>query len=303
MKARKRSHSIEFLKQRYGYMFVAPWIFGLLVFFFIPLISSLYYSFCNISITGEGVKATFVGLEHYRNLFEEDAQYLNHLRDSLLSILYSLPIILSLSLILAIVLNQKFVGRVVARAIFFLPVIIASGVVMSLLKSEYVRVPLFFDSTSSAALSYSSMIDFEEVLGRLNLSAELIGFFSTTLNNVFGLIWSCGVQTVLFISGLQTIPASLYEVSKVEGASKWEEFWSITFPMLRHVVVLVIIYTMIELFTSVDNAVMSQAYTVMNTSQVYDRSSAMMWLYFVLAGLFMGGVMLLYNRFCLKRWD
>ena len=122
-------------------MFVAPWIFGLLVFFFIPLISSLYYSFCNISITGEGVKATFAGLEHYRNLFEEDAQYLNHLRDSLLSILYSLPIILSLSLILAVVLNQKFVGRVVARAIFFLPVIIASGVVMSLLKSEYVRVP------------------------------------------------------------------------------------------------------------------------------------------------------------------
>ena len=78
-------------------MFVAPWVFGLLVFFFIPLISSLYYSFCNISITGEGVKATFAGLEHYRNLFEEDAQYLNHLRDSLLSILYSLPIILSLS--------------------------------------------------------------------------------------------------------------------------------------------------------------------------------------------------------------
>lgn len=284
-------------------MFVAPWVFGLLVFFFIPLISSLYYSFCNISITGEGVKATFAGLEHYRNLFEEDAQYLNHLRDSLLSILYSLPIILSLSLILAIALNQKFVGRVVARAIFFLPVIIASGVVMSLLKSEYVRVPLFFDSTSSAALSYSSMIDFEEILGRLNLSAELVGFFSTTLNNVFGLIWSCGVQTVLFISGLQTIPAPLYEVSKVEGASKWEEFWYITFPMLRHVVVLVIIYTMIELFTSVDNAVMSQAYTLMNTSQVYDRSSAMMWLYFVLAGLFMGGVMLLYNRFCLKRWD
>ena len=100
-----------------------------------------------------------------------------------------------------------------------------------------------------------------------------------------------------------SIPAPLYEVSKVEGASKWEEFWYITFPMLRHVVVLVIIYTMIDLFTSVDNAVMSQAYTLMNTSQVYDRSSAMMWLYFVLAGLFMGGVMLLYNRFCLKRWD
>ena len=179
--------------------------------------------------------------------------------------------------------------------------IIASGVIMYVLQSEYLSVPLF-NMASGSEYEYGGMIDFNEILSDLELPTQVLKLFSQYLSNVFGLIWSCGVQIILFISGLQSIPEQLYEVSKIEGATKWEEFWYLTIPMLKDVLLLVIVYTMIILFTAVDNPVIAQAYSIMRDSQVYDQSSAMLWAYFVLVGIVMGIVLWAYNRFCLKKW-
>lgn len=224
---------------------------------------------------------------------------MQNLKDALFSIAYSLPITLVLSLLLAIVLNQKFRGRLLARAVFFLPVIIASGVVMDLMRSDSIQVPLF----TAVSEGGSGLIDFQEILENLNMPESVNAIFTTFFGNVFNLIWNCGIQTVLFIAGLQAIPSTLYEVSRVEGATAWEEFWFITFPALGRVTLLVLIYTMIELFVSIDNPIMKQAYAVIQDQQIYDRSSAMLWAYFVVVGLLLSVVFWLYWRFLLKRWE
>ena len=122
------------------------------------------------------------------------------------------------------------------------------------------------------------------------------------LSNTISIIWKCGVQTILFLAGLQSIPASFYEVSKIEGANKWEEFWLITVPSLRNIISLVLIYTMIELFVDNDNTLVSIAYNRM-LNQDYGKSSAMLWFYFSVVIIIVGGVYALYQRLCVKRWE
>lgn len=302
MAQKRKRKSIESIRQRYGYTFVAHWIIGLIFFFITPVASSLLYSFSNVTIGERGIEAEFIGVEHFRWLLQEDPNYLNNLRDSLGTIAYSLPLIFSLSLILAVLLNRKFVGKTFFRAVFFLPVIIAASVVIRLMTGTYVRAPLFTVS-SGAEYSYGGLIDFNSILSGLQLPAQINDLISDSLRNVFNLIWNCGVQTILFLAGLQSISPSLYEVSKIEGANKWEEFWFVTVPMLRHVITLVLIYTMIELFTAIDNPVMQSAYSAMRDRQIYDRSSAMLWFYFMFVIAIIGVVLLLYNRLCVKRWE
>ena len=123
------------------------------------------------------------------------------------------------------------------------------------------------------------------------------------INDIFDLVWNSGVQVVLFVSGLQSIPEQLYEVSKVEGASKWEEFWYITVPMLRYSMILVLVFTAIEFCASNANKAMEQAYTVLLEQQLYADSSAMMWMFFLIIGLVFGGVMFLLQHYVFKKWD
>ncbi len=302
MKRFQRKTGIERLKARYGCQFVAHWVVGLVLFFIIPIVNSLRYSFSEMSVTGEGIHMAFAGIRHYRDMLVSNGSYINNLVAALADMFTSLPIIMALSLILAVVLNQKFRGRLAARAIFFLPVIIASGVVINILKSGYIHAPLF-NVTSGAEYEYGGLIDFNEILSNLQLPQQVTALFSKYLSNVFDLIWSCGIQLVLFLSGLQSIPAQLYEVSKIEGATKWEEFWYLTVPMLKDVILLVLVYTMIELFTAIDNPVIAQAYSIMKNDQIYDSSSAMLWGYFLVVGAVMGLVLLIYNRCCLRRWE
>lgn len=299
---KNKKRGIEALKSRYGYQFVAHWVLGLVLFFIIPIINSIRYSFSEITVGTNGLKMGFVGINHYKDMLLVDSQYLNNLVTALADMFTSLPIIFALSLILAVVLNQRFKGRVLARCIFFLPVIIATGVVMTVLSSPYIHAPLF-NVTSGAEYEYGGLIDFNSILVRLNLPEQIVALFAKYLSNVFDLIWSCGIQIVLFLSGLQSIPNQLYEVSKIEGATKWEEFCYMTIPMLKDVILLVLVYTMIDLFTAVDNPVIQQAYSIMKNNQIYDKSSAMMWGYFLVVGIVMGAVLLIYNRFCLKKWE
>lgn len=302
MKKRKAYNSLEARRQRDGYTFIIHYLLGLVLFFIVPIFNSLRYSVSNVSIGADGVTTEFVGLKYFKYILFEDSYYLDNLRNSVTSLIYSLPIILALSLILAVVLNQNFVGRTVARGIFFLPVIIASSVVLELLTGKYVRAPFMFIS-SGEDMGYGQIIDFAAILSNLDIPNAILEFLSDTLTDVFSLIWSCGVQTILFLGGLQSISASFYEVSKIEGANKWQEFWFITIPMLRHMILLVVLYTMIDLFTAVNNPVMSQAYAAMQDKQVYDRSSAMLWGYFIIVGAIIGIFAVFYNRYCRRKWE
>lgn len=298
-KLKKRRRGVESLKSFYGRMFVLPWEIGLVLFFLIPVFKSILYAFSDVSLSEGGFVTKFVGLKWFKFIINEDPYYLNTLKDVVSSFLVELPIILALSLILAIILNQKFAGRIIARAIFFLPVIIATGVVMKWLTSEYVTISLV--ASTGGDSNYGSMIDFDAILGNLGLPDEINKLVSGYIGDIFNLLWSCGIQIVLFIAGLQTIPDQLYEVSRVEGASKWEEFWYITVPMLGPTILLVMVYTMIDLITQ-NRGVMKSAFELMQKA-TYDKSAAMLWFYFLIIGGIMALIMFIYNQLCLKRWS
>ena len=172
-----------------------------------------------------------------------------------------MPIILLVSVVLALLLNQKFRGRVIFRAVYFIPVIIATGAVLKLMFSTT------SEEMTAAGVSSSitgSMFSIEDVVGWLNIPDKVAQILKNIIDNIFDLLWSCGIQTVLFIAGLQSIPATLYEASRVEGATKWEEFWFITFPSLGSVTLLVAVYTMVDVFTNTRNTVIEKAYGQMS---------------------------------------
>ena len=293
----KKSRGIEELKSRWGFMFILPWLIGLIIFFFIPIGQSLIYSFSSINAIGENLG--WVGFEHYDYLLNEDPNYYTWLTSSLTELAYSMPIILVLSLILAMMLNQKFRGRLFFRALYFLPVIIASGYVMNMIFST--TDESITEMGASAGMS-SGLITVEDLTKSFNFRAEIATFVSTAINDIFNLIWSCGIQIVLFLSGLQSIPSSLYEASRVEGATKWEEFWFITFPMLSRITLLVGVFTMVELFINERNPLIAQIYLKIKGAQ-YDVSSAMIWFYFIIVAAVMGIIMFLFNKFIMKRYE
>lgn len=295
---KSKIRTIESLKSRYGMLFVTPWLIGMLIFFIIPIGQSLWFSFCKVGVTADGIVTKYIGFKNYDTLLNKHPKYTTFLTESISSIFYLLPAIIIISMILAIVLNGKFKGRIFFRALYFLPVIIASGIVVELLFA----VESDFANAGVSAEVSSNMISFDDVINKLGLPLEIIGYLQIVLNNVFNIIWNTGIQIVLFLAGLQSIPAQLYEVSKVEGCSKWEEFWYITFPLLSRTVVLVIVFTTVELLTTKSNKIMALAYTTLNNLE-YGIGSAMLWFYFIIIGTVLGLVMLLFQRTCLKRWE
>ena len=148
----------------------------------------------------------------------------------------------------------------------------------------------------------ANMISVDDIIKLLDIQGEIATYITATISKLFDLVWSCGIQIVLFLAGLQSVPQSFFEASRVEGATKWEEFWFITFPMLSRVTLLVTIFTMVELITSERTTIIRNVYSMMRTGN-YDETSAMMWFYFLICGGVMGIVVFLYNRFLIKRWE
>ncbi len=296
---KKKYRSIETLKTRYGYMFTLHWSIGFIVFFAVPIIQSLWYSFSDVVIDLNGVSTKFVGLANYKELLTVDPYYTSQLTDAITTYMYSLPIILLISIVVALLLNQKFRGRLFFRALYFAPVIIASGVVINLmLKVSDINL-------SSAGISASmsdSMFDVEDVIAWLDLPFSIAEKVKLIMNAIFDLVWSCGVQIVLVIAGLQSIPATLYEASKVEGATKWQEFWFVVFPNLGNVVLLVFVYTTVDIFTDSKVGVMDRAVAMINNG-IYDMVSALLWFYFAVVGLLIGILLWAYYRILMKRWQ
>ncbi len=300
MAKKKKMHGIEEIKSRYGYRFVAVWVVGILLFFIIPLVQSILFSFSNVSVGEKGLVLQNVKLANYKYILFKDPTYIENLPLALKDFAATFPVVLILSLCLALLLNGNFKGRTFYRAIYFLPVIIASGVVLEHLYLTMSNEDLAMTGVSQSMSS--NMIDIDSLIKRVGLPEELVTYLSDAMANIFDTIWKCGIPVVLFIAGLQTIPDTLYEVSKVEGATKWEEFWFITLPMLSRVILLVSVYISVDIMTAKSNVIMAEAYNQMNLLE-YGISGAMLWVYFIIIGLVLGLIMLIYNKLCLKRWE
>lgn len=300
MKKPKRSiqaRGVEALKERYGWICVSPWVLGLIIFFIIPIFQSLLFVFSKASTTVGGFSIKWTGLENLKYIFGEDPKFTDNLLSGVTAFAYSFPIILVLSLIIALILNQNFKGRVVFRSIYFLPVIIASGVILGTYQVGNASL-----TTNTDEAIVASMIDVSELIEWVGLPDSLAEYFNMAVNKIMNLVWQCGVQIILFIAGMQSIPELYYEVSKVEGATAWEEFWFITFPSLSRVITLVTVFTMVELMTSQNDPVITQAYNLIS-SQAYGYSSAMLWVYFLIIIAILGILLGAFNYFCARKWE
>lgn len=299
---KRKSNAIVRRKAMYGRMFVFPWVIGFLFFFLVPLGQSIQYSFSKVSKADGRAVVTFVGLDNYRFVWTESLDYRTRLQDSLTSFLPQLAIIVILSLILALILNQKFRGRLAARAVFFLPVIIAAGVVMQILNQDVLATQVRSGVEGANSYMFGAM-NFGAILEGLGLPDNVVELLMGYLQDIFHLVWSCGVQIILFIAALQAVPEQLYEVSRVEGATAWENFWFITLPMIGNILVVVIVYTVIDLFTNADNQMMNFIYNLQKVSLNYDVSSAILWSYFLLVGVITAILLFVVNRLLKTQWE
>lgn len=280
-------------KQLYGFLFVLPWILGFILFFAGPLISSLNYSFHNMELTADGLKGTFVGWDNFNYAIFKDPAFIREAVNSFVNMFYGVPLILVYSLFVAVLLKHKFRGRGFMRAISFLPVIIASGVLMQILKEDVFSEGMR-GGVESVYLFGGAGIN--NILNELGFGPQLIEVFNNIIARIFDLTWRSGVQVLLFLAGLHAIPGDLYEASSVEGARPWEQFWKITLPMLMPIMLLNVIYTIIDTFTDYGNGVIRMIYNTAFSQVRFGYSSALSWLYCLAIALFLGIAYLLLKK-------
>ncbi|MDD2361929.1 MAG: sugar ABC transporter permease [Oscillospiraceae bacterium] len=270
---------------------MAPWLLGLIYFFIIPFASSFIYSINFVTIGETGLDYEFLGLKNYAYMLQEDASFVRDVVGEVKNVLTQVPIILIYSIFVALLLNQKFPGRLFARSLFFIPVIIASGLVIQIIQKDlFANTNMRADESSIFQIGLIS-----EILGNLNFASDLINIITTAVAQIFDLSWKSGVQILLFLSALQRIPPTYYEVASVEGANAWDAFWKITFPVLSPSCLLVGVYTIVDSFTSQTNPVMKNIITRFNEVK-YGYASASAIIYFIVIGAFLGAVMLLARK-------
>ncbi len=267
-----------------GYLFMAPWIVGFFAFTLFPFLYSIYLSFQEVNLKSSGgIRGTFVGLRWYKEALTVDTSFTLSLLDSLKFIVLSTPMIVVVALLLALLLNGKYRGRTLFRAIFFFPVVIVSGPVVDELMQ-----------TNAAAVVHPEnylIYDFIQSLPSV-LSSPLLYIF----DNIVMILWFSGVQIILFLAGLQKIGQPLREAASIDGASSWQMFWKIYLPFLKPLLLLNTIYTVVMLSAFSDNAVNGEIVSKMYaTGKEFAYSSAMAWIYFLILLILLGVVFLLFR--------
>lgn len=283
-------------KNFYGYGFIGLWFIGTVIFFLIPLFESLWWSFNEVKIdTGKSV-TEWAGLDNYVYALNVDEYYTKYLKDMLVETLWKTPLVLIFSLFMAVILSQKFRGRALARAIFFLPVIIATGPVYEIISGDLTKT----GNIGSGSFSTMFSVDFTgkllEFLGIYGISENMNSMITGIADNIFSIVWSSGIQIIIFLAALQNIPQSAREAALIEGATGWEFFWKITFPYVSPFILANLIFTVIDLFTSPENTVMGRI-LAMRDEFMFSEASAMAWIYFAIIFVSIGFVTSLLNKF------
>lgn len=293
-----KHHKLAYEKRKalYGYGFISLWMVGTLLFFIIPLFKSLYYSFNEVTVNPGSLDTSWVGLDKYSKVLFSDPNYTEYLGDTLLETLWKTPLVLIFSLFIAVILNQKFKGRALSRAIFFFPVIIATGPVYKIINGDMGTTGNTGADQFSTMFSTDMVGSLLEFLGIYGLSDNMSTIISTVTDNIFGIVWSSGIQILLFLAALQNIPPSAKEAAQMEGATAWEYFWKITFPYVSPFILANLIFTVIDSFTSPTNSVMKRIIEMKN-SWAFGEASAMAWIYFLIVLAAIALITAIVNKF------
>ena len=268
-----------------GYLFAIPFLIGFFGLFLPMLLKSVSFSFSNMTVEKGGyvlTRAADNGLEHYIRALTIDPNFNLKLLGAIKDMAVNVPLIIIFSFFAANLLNQKFRGRGIARSIFFFPVILTSGIVLGIESSDLLQATLGPEGKLSAddASTVFNVAGF--LLNYTNLPSGVVMYLSQAVLGIYDIVISSGVQILIFLAGLQGISPSLYEASDMEGATAWENFWKITFPMISPLILVNSIYTIIDSFTSANNELMQTIKNTIFSDVKYGYGSAMAWIYFLI---------------------
>ena len=293
---KKHKLSYERRKGLYGYGFIALWALGTIYFFIMPLIVSLIYSFNETKVQPGGMEMKYIGWKNYVNAFRKDQDYSLALVDMLKNTALRTPLIIIFSIFIALVLNQKFKGRTFSRAVFFLPVIIATGPVMDIINGNMSTGGYSGGSEQFSTMFEANLVDqLLNFLGIYNISDRLSNIINSLTTDIFNLVWNSGIQILLILAALQGISPASKEAAQMEGATSWEFFWKITLPTISPMILASVVYTVVDSFVDPSNKVMT---IVLNKSTNWDHgySAAMAWAYFAIIGVCLAIIVAILNK-------
>ena len=269
-----------------GYLFISPFILGFLLFMVKPFIQSFYMSFCEVQVGAGQFNLIYNGIANYKYAFRVDPDYSRLLLEGFTKmIVYSLAIMV-FSFFVALILNQEFHGRAFVRAIFFLPVILSSGVILGL-ETDNSVIAQMHATVEESMTNVSVTAVLEQILRTAGVGTRAYETIFELIDNIYDIALASGIQIIVFLSGLQTIPKSMYEAASIEGCTSWESLWKVTFPMVSSIFLVNWVYTIVDFCMRSDNEVMEKITDTMVDQLNYGLSSAMAWCYFVIAILFL----------------
>ena len=297
-KRRRGSASLDRKKAMAGWVFILPFVLGFLIIYAPLIIDSVQSSLsAHKGIDQNGYIREFVAFQNYQNAFLQDAKFTQTLVTGLTELLFDIPAIVIFSLFMAVLLNQKMMGRAIFRAIFFVPVILCTGLINTIDASMVTDMESgggdMGAAEESAANQIVNITDISKLFENMAIGQELVIYVTNIVNNIYDIINRSGVQMLIFLAGLQSISPAIYESCSIDGASAWETFWKITFPMIGPMILVNTVYTVIDAFTSSAN-------TVMKYIQMVDDkgvSSAMSWSYFLIVIFAIAGISALLSGF------
>lgn len=259
-----------------GYLFIMPWLIGFIWFYVRSLLMAGQFSMSSLQMKEKGgFTLDFVGLSNFKFAILEDATFNQILVNSIGNMVIDVPLIIFFSLFVAIILNSKFKGRTLVRAIFFLPVIMNAGAINDALTlaREAATGGVAAISAEAAATGMVNTDYFFEIFMDLGVPAGIIDYITLAVARIYDIVQASGVQIIIFIAALQSVGGSLYEVAKIEGATAYETFWKVTFPMVSPLILTNVVYTIVDSF--IDSEVVEKAYDMAFVSFNWGTSVAM----------------------------
>lgn len=281
-KTKNKQKNLRRRKAIAGYLFIAPFLIGFISFMIMPLLESLRMSFSNVIIAAGqgGFKMDYIGIKNFKDAFLVDSEFTRFLTEELTKMAVQVPTTVIISLFMALLINQNFKGRTAVRAIFFLPVILSSGVLVGL-EYDNTLVSGLQDYISENSQLTSVTATLEQVLSNSGFGTRFLDGVYDIINNVYDVIMASGVQIIIYLAGLQSVTDSMYEAADIEGCTRWESFWKITLPMVSPMILVNVIYSIVDFFMRSDSEVMTKITDTMIIKMDYGFSSAMAWVYFM----------------------
>ncbi len=301
---KRKIASLDKRKARIGWYFVLPFLIGFALIYLPVIFDSVKFSFFKFNnLQGGGFTLIPVGFDNYQYALFEDPDFAQVLVSGMKELAFDIPAIIIFSLFMAVLLNQKMIGRAAFRAIFFIPVILATGVMEAAenqnILGQYMDSANGIDdgSGSSAASDIVSMVDIERLFANMKVGTGLMETAVGWINNIYGIVNRSGVQMLIFLSALQSISPAIYEACRIDGATAWETFWKITFPMISPMILVNGVYTIVDAFTTQSNTVMSFIKSVKGQTDGDVIASAMYWMYFLIVIAIVSLVALIFSSY------